>query len=65
MIEVFKINGMSTWINNEKILRLEEGSDTVVIFENGERLLVKDTVEEIAKKILRLKQLQKLGDLSG
>ena len=55
MILVERINGTSFYINNEAIQQLEKTSNTVITFLNGEKLIVKDSPEDIVTKVIEFK----------
>ncbi len=52
MISLTRLNGQGIVINAELIESLEQQiANTVVSLSNGNKILVKDTVEEIVKKV--------------
>ncbi|MDF2550445.1 MAG: flagellar protein FlbD [Chlamydiales bacterium] len=56
MIKVTKFSGEEIWINPEQLKTLEKGGDTIVTLTSGERLLVKERVEEIVSAFIAYKQ---------
>ena len=56
MIEVMKINGESFWVNSDLVRSVESTPDTLLIFLDGQRLLVKERPEEIKQKIIDYKR---------
>ncbi|MFH1258979.1 MAG: flagellar FlbD family protein [Elusimicrobiota bacterium] len=52
MILVKKINCIEIVLNAELIETLESHGDTVISLTNGNKIIVKDTVEEIIEKVL-------------
>jgi flagellar protein FlbD len=56
MFKLTKFTGETFLINPETILTVEEAGDTVVQLVTGERLLVKESAEEIQVKFMEFKQ---------
>lgn len=56
MIEVSKINGKPVLVNPDLIRFIEASPDTVLIFTDGERLMVQDKPDGILQKIIRYRQ---------
>lgn len=52
MIVVKKINCIEIVLNAELIETVESHGDTVISLTNGNKIIVKDTVEEIIEKVL-------------
>lgn len=50
MISVTKINGQRLIVNAELIRFVEANPDTMVTLTTGDRLIIKDTPEEVVKK---------------
>ncbi len=52
MILVKKINCIEIVLNAELIETVESHGDTVISLTNGNKIIVKDTVEEVIEKVL-------------
>lgn len=50
VISVTKLDGKDMILNAEWILSLESTPDTLITLTTGEKIMVKDSVEEIARK---------------
>jgi flagellar protein FlbD len=57
MIVVTRLNGQQFVINAEKIRYIEAIPDTVICTENGDRLLVKETLSEVTRRAIEYAQL--------
>lgn len=47
MFKLTRFNGEEVWINPDTIKMIEEGGDTVLFLMSGEKLLIKESPEEI------------------
>lgn len=56
MIRLTKFSGEEFWVNPDVVKYLEEGGDTIVYLTTGERLLVKEEIEEIRSGFLEYKR---------
>ena len=56
MIEVSKLNGQAVLVNPDLIRTIESAPDTVLIFSDGERLIVRDVPQDIVTKIVRFRR---------
>ncbi len=56
MISVTRINGKVFVLNSELIEVLEQTPDTVITLTNGNRYVVKETVDEIVDKIVKYRK---------
>ncbi len=56
MIEVTRFNGSNIIINCEQIEFVEETPDTAIHLLNGKVFIVKESSEEIIKKVVEYKQ---------
>ncbi|MCR5836720.1 MAG: flagellar FlbD family protein [Lachnospiraceae bacterium] len=56
MIEVTRLNNDKILINSDLIELVEETPDTVISFNNGKKLLVKDSKEQIKYKVIEYKR---------
>ncbi len=52
MILLTRLNGQRFVVNAEKIRYLEATPDTLVCCENGERLMVKESLQEVVRRAL-------------
>jgi flagellar protein FlbD len=62
MIKLHKLNGVEIVINAEFIESIESIPETKIILTTGNQLIVKETVEEVIKKVVEYKaqiELQK------
>jgi len=53
MIEVTRLDNSTMVVNEEKIQSLQSTPDTVITFTNNMKMVVREPLEEISKKILR------------
>ncbi len=66
MIELTRINGTLIFVNPDQILFAEETPDTVITLANGEKLLVKESTEEVRNRFVALKRdIQREGFVSA
>lgn len=56
MIELTRINGTLIFVNPDQILFAEETPDTIITLTNGEKLLVKESNEELRQRYIDLKR---------
>jgi flagellar protein FlbD len=56
MIPVTLFDGNPCWINPDHILMLESRPDTLLRLSNGEKWLVKESIEELQARFLAFKQ---------
>ena len=52
MIVLTRLNGQNFVVNAEKIRTVESTPDTVVCCETGERLMVKETLQEVVQRAI-------------
>jgi flagellar protein FlbD len=52
MIALTRLNGQQFVINAERIRYLEQTPDTLVCCDNGEKLMVKETLQEVVRKAI-------------
>ena len=55
MFKLIKFSKEELWVNPEVIKHLEAGGDTIVTLMNGERLFVREKVEQIRRLFLEYK----------
>ena len=56
MIEVTRINDTIFFINPDMIVTLEATPDTIITLTSGEKLIVKETPEELIDRFVALKR---------
>lgn len=56
MIEVTRINDTIFFINPDMIVTLEATPDTIITLTNGEKLIVKESPEELINRFVALKR---------
>ena len=52
MIEVTKLDNSKILLNSEQIQSIQETPDTVITFTSREKMLVKETMGEVTKRIM-------------
>lgn len=52
MIRVTRLNNIEILVNAEKIQSLQSTPDTLITFTNKDRLMVKEPVEELSRRIM-------------
>ncbi|MCC7440872.1 MAG: flagellar FlbD family protein [Bdellovibrionales bacterium] len=52
MIEVSRLNGTPFFLNCELIRSVEATPDTVISLLSGEKLMVKETVDEVIRRVM-------------
>ena len=57
MIRVTRINDTELIINSDLIEFVESVPDTMISLTTGKRILVKETIEEVVKRVAEFKQL--------
>ena len=57
MIMLTRLNGQSFVVNAEKIRLVESTPDTVVCCETGERLMVKESLQEVIRRSIEYGRL--------
>ena len=56
MIEVTRLNGKTLTINAEMIERVEESPDTVITLTTGNKLIVKESRQEVKNLVILYKK---------
>ena len=56
MIEVNKLNGTTVYVNPDLIRYLESAGDTVLLFTDGEKLIVRQTPAEVIARIVAFRK---------
>ena len=57
MITLTRLNGRAFVINAEKIRYIEQTPDTMVCCDNGEKLIVKETLQEVIRRAIDYSRL--------
>ncbi len=57
MITLTLLNGKKVVVNADYIKMVTASPDTIITFINGEKLMVKESVEEVVEKVLTYKRL--------
>lgn len=52
MIQLTRLNGQPFVVNAEKIRYLESTPDTIVCCENGEKMMVRETLQEVVRRAI-------------
>ena len=65
MINLTRINDTSIVLNAELIEFVEANPDTIISLSNGHKYLVKDTVDEVVKKVKEYKRSILIGLQAG
>ncbi|WP_142414811.1 flagellar FlbD family protein [Hathewaya massiliensis] len=63
MIELHGLNGSKFYLNQDKIEKIEEIPETVITLINDRKYLVKESVNEIQRKIINFKKNIYTGNL--
>jgi flagellar protein FlbD len=56
VIALTRLNGHSVMVNSDLIESLEETPDTVVTLTSGNKLIVRDTMADVQRKIVAFKR---------
>ena len=57
MITLTRLNGQPFVVNAEKIRYLEQTPDTLVCCDNGEKMMVKETLPEVIRRAIEYARL--------
>ena len=52
MIQLTRLNGQVFVVNAEKIRYLESTPDTIVCCESGEKMMVRETIQEVMRRAI-------------
>jgi len=52
MIQLTRLNGQAFVVNAEKIRYMESTPDTIVCCESGEKLMVRETIQEVMRRAI-------------
>jgi flagellar protein FlbD len=65
MVKVTRLNGSEFFINPELIQFIEETPDTVITLTNHDKIVVKEPVQEIIKKVIEYARMVRcFGELT-
>ncbi len=56
MIEILKLNNQKVMLNADLIETLESTPDTIITLYTGKKIMVRDSVEEIVRKVMEYKK---------
>ncbi len=56
MIALTRLNGQPMMVNSDLIEQIEETPDTVVTLTSGNKLVVRDSMQQIQQKIIQFKR---------
>jgi flagellar protein FlbD len=65
MIALTRRNGNALIVNADLILTVEATPETMLYMVNGERIVVKETIEEVVKKSVAFRRRIHFQDLGG
>jgi flagellar protein FlbD len=65
MIEVTKLGGERFFVNADHIETVESQPDTALVLANGKRLVVREDVEEVVRKVLEYNRSIRAGNGPG
>lgn len=57
MIKLTRYNGQELWVNQDRIVFLERTPETVLSLDDGKKLTVKESPEEVVEKVLQFRRL--------
>jgi len=57
MITLTRLNGQPFVVNAEKIRYLEQTPDTLVCCDNGEKMMVKESLQEVIRRAIEYSRL--------
>ena len=63
MIEVTRLDNSTIFINVDMIQSLEATPDTVITFTSKEKMMVREPVNEVSKRVLRYRRSVHCGEL--
>ena len=63
MIKVTRLDDSKLLVNAEKIQSLKEAPDTVITFTNRASMMVKESVEELSRKIIEYRRSVRINPL--
>ena len=61
MIPLTRLNGAPIVVNADQIVTMESTPDTLIIFHNGERMHVKEAIEDVIRQVVAFKRRLNFG----
>jgi flagellar protein FlbD len=61
MIEVTKLNGENIIVNADHIESVEAQPDTALVLDNGKRIVIRDEVPAVVRKVVEYQRLIRQG----
>lgn len=61
MIEVTKLNGETIMVNADHIETVEAHPDTTLVLSNDKRIVIRDSVAEVVRKVLEYQRTIRTG----
>jgi len=61
MIEVTKLDNSKLWVNADLIHFMQSAPDTVITFTTKEKIMVREPVEEVSKRIIAYHRMVNAG----
>lgn len=65
MIQLTRLNSHPVAVNSDLIKFVEQSPDTVITLVNGEKILVRETADQVLKRIIEFRRCVMLGLLPG
>lgn len=56
MIQLTRLNNSTITVNSDQIKFVEQSPDTVITLLNGEKILVRESVEQILERVIQFRQ---------
>lgn len=55
VIQLTRLNGTRVYVNPDHVRSVEARPDTVITFEDGKKIVVKETPDEVAEKVIEFR----------
>jgi flagellar protein FlbD len=65
MIQLTRLNSASLTVNSDLIKYVEQSPDTVITLLNGEKILVRESAEEILERVIQFRRRLLAGSSPG
>ena len=56
MIRLTRLNHLSFLLNSDRIEHVESTPDTVIVMDNGQRFIVRETADELLSKVIEFRR---------
>jgi len=56
MIRLTRLNHLSFLLNSDRIEHVESTPDTVIVMDNGQRFMVRETADELLAKVIEFRR---------